>query len=85
MKRLPPLYPHQAVSDWIATNDVHFLTDFVGRVLLEVTWDDRPTPLDYDVCGHRARWQIERLSYLTPALLDDMCLPHDIQVRVRTA
>ena len=28
------------------------------------------------------RRQIERLSYLTPRLLDDMGLPHDIQVRV---
>ena len=33
---------------------------------------------------HRhTRRQIERLSYLTPRLLDDIGLPHDIQVQVR--
>ena len=31
----------------------------------------------------RTRRQIERLSYLTPKLLDDIGIPHDIQVRVR--
>ena len=31
----------------------------------------------------RTRRQIERLSYLTPRLLDDMGIPHDIQIRVR--
>ena len=31
----------------------------------------------------RTRRQIERLSYLTPRLLDDIGIPHDIQVRVR--
>ena len=31
----------------------------------------------------RTRRQIERLSYFTPRLLDDIGIPHDIQVRVR--
>ncbi len=31
----------------------------------------------------RTRRQIERLSYLTPRLLDDIGVPHDIQVRIR--
>jgi hypothetical protein len=31
----------------------------------------------------RTRRQIERLSYLTPRLLDDMGLPYDIQIRAR--
>ena len=31
----------------------------------------------------RTRRQIERLSYLTPRLLDDIGLPHDIQIRTR--
>jgi uncharacterized protein YjiS (DUF1127 family) len=102
-----------------AANDGHALTDSIERALVDVTWDDRPSPLDYDVCtrrarkmqaeaiaaaGHtigtaignivsntigsfrdylRTRRQIERLSYLTPRLLDDIGLSHDIQGRVR--
>ena len=31
----------------------------------------------------RTRRQIERLSCLTPRLLDDIGVPHDIQVRIR--
>ena len=117
MTRSLPQYPHQVVADWIAANDVHVLTDSVERELIDVTWGDRPSLLDYDVCTRRARkmqavatvgrtigtaigrvvsntigslrnhWrtrrQIERLSYLTPRLLDDIGIPHDIQVRVR--
>ena len=36
------------------------------------------------LCDHlRTRRQIERLSYLTPKLLDDIGLPHNIQIRAR--
>ena len=119
MTRSPPQYPDQVFADWIAANDVHVLTDSVERELLDTTWGDRPSPLDYDICGRRARkmqaktiaavgrtigtaigrvvsntigslrnhWrtrrQIERLSYLTPRLLDDTGILHDIQVRAR--
>ena len=119
MTRLPPLYPHQVVADWIAANDVHVLTDSVERRPRDIRRVEVPSPLDYDVCARRARkmqaeaiaavgrtlrtgigrvasniidslrdrWrtrrQIERLSYLTPRLLDDIGIPHDIQVRVR--
>ena len=55
MTRLPPLYPHQVAADWITANDVYVLTDSVESALLEVTWSDRPSPLDYDVCTRRAR------------------------------
>ena len=43
------------VADWIAANDVHVLTDSVERTLLDVTWSDSPSTLDYDVCTRRAR------------------------------
>ena len=108
MARLPPPYPHQVVSDWIAANDNHVLTASVERA-----------PLDYDVSARRARkmqakaiavvdrhigkrigrivtnattflhdhWctrrQIKRLSYLPPRMLDDIGIPHEIQVRIR--
>ena len=55
MTRLPPPYPHQVVSDWIEANDVHVLTDSVERTLLDITWGDYPSPLDYDVSTRRAR------------------------------
>ena len=119
MTKLPPPYPHQVVSDWIAANDIHVLTDSVERALLDVTWDEQPKTLDYHVSARRARkiqaeaiaaigrtigkrigriitsaitslrdhWrtrrQIERLSYLTPRLLDDIGISHEIQVRIR--
>ena len=119
MTRLPPLYPHQVVADWIAANDVHVLTDSVERRPRDIGRVEVPSPLDYDVCARRARkmqaeaiaavgrtlrtgigrvasniidslrdrWrtrrQIERLSYLTPRLLDDIGVPQDIQVRIR--
>ena len=83
-----------------------------------LTWGDRPSPIDYDVCVGRARkmqaktiaavgrtigtaivrvvsntigslrnhWrtrrQIERLSCLTPRLLDDIGISHEIRARV---
>jgi len=55
MSKFPPPYPHQVVSDWIATNDVHVLADFVEREPLDITWGNDLSPLDYDVCARRAR------------------------------
>jgi hypothetical protein len=43
------------VSDWIAANDIHILTDSAERTLLGATWDERPNPLDYDVSMRRVR------------------------------
>ena len=119
MTRLPPAYPHQVVSDWIAANDVHVLTDSVEKKLIDVTWDDYSSLLDYDVSTGRARkmqanviaaisrtigkaigrivsntisslgghWrtrrQIERIPRLSPRLLDDAGIPHEIQGRIR--
>ena len=115
MTRLPLPYPHQVVSDWIAANDIHVLTDSVEREPVNITWSNCPSPLDYDVCTRRARkmqseaiatvgtaigrllsntigslrgyfrtrQQIERLSYLTLRLLDDIGLAYGIQIQVR--
>jgi uncharacterized protein YjiS (DUF1127 family) len=115
MTRLPPTYPHQVVSDWIAANDAHVLADSAERRLMDITWGDYSSLPDYDVSTRRARkmqaeaiagiseaigrivsnaisslgghWrnrrQIERLSRLSPRLLDDAGIPHEIQARIR--
>ena len=119
MTKLPSPYPHQVVSDWIAANDVHVLTDSVEREPLDITRDNDLSRFDYDVSTRRARkmqanaiaavnriigtaisqtvsniigslrdhWrtrrQIQRLSYLTPRVLDDIGISSEIRARAR--
>jgi hypothetical protein len=54
MTSLPPRYPQRVVFDWIAGKGVHVLTVSTERELIDVTWNDCPSPLDYDVCVYRA-------------------------------
>ena len=111
MKRLPSLYPHQVVANWIAANDDNAHVLSVIRTPRNITQIDGPNPFDYDVCPRRARkvqakaiavvghtigtaigslrdhWrtrrEIQRLSYLTPRVLDDIGISHEIRARAR--
>ena len=121
MTRLPSLYPHQVVANWIAANDDNADAPVLSvvRTPRNSTQIDGLSPLDYDVATRRARkmqaeaiatvsrtistaigrivWntigslrdhfrtrrEIQRLSYLTPRMLDDIGSSHEIRARAR--